>query len=82
MGNAAVIVSGDLLVYKNSSLQTLNFFDKSDGTLLHSAALGGRPTGSPMTYLHKDKQYIAVAVGRQDELMEIVALSLPFEKPL
>ena len=31
MGNAAVIVSGDLLVYKNSSLQTLNFFDKSDG---------------------------------------------------
>ena len=77
IGNAAVIVSGDLLVYKNSSLQTLNFFDKNDGRLLRSVALGGRPTGSPMTYLHNDKQYIAVAVGRQDELMEIVALSLP-----
>jgi hypothetical protein len=30
-----------------------------------------------MTYLHNDKQYIAVAVGRQDELMEVVALALP-----
>ena len=77
IGNAAVIVSGDLLVYKNSSLQTLNFFNKNDGTLLRSVALGGRPTGSPMTYLHGDKQYIAVAVGRQDEMMEIVAMSLP-----
>ena len=77
IGNAAVIVSGDLLVYKNSSLQTLNFFNKSDGALLRSVPLGGRPTGSPMTYLHNDKQYIAVAVGRQDELMEIVTLALP-----
>ena len=77
IGNAAVIVSGDLLVYKNSSLQTLNFFNKSDGALLRSVPLGGRPTGSPMTYLHDGKQYIAVAVGRQDELMEVVALALP-----
>ena len=77
IGNAAVIVSGDLLVYKNSSLQSLNFFNKHDGALLRSMPLGGRPTGSPMTYLDGDKQYIAVAVGRQDELTEIVALTLP-----
>ncbi|MEC7968742.1 MAG: PQQ-binding-like beta-propeller repeat protein [Pseudomonadota bacterium] len=77
IGNAAVVISGDLLIYKNSSLQTLNFFDKRDGTLLRSVPLGGRPTGSPMTYLDGDRQYIIVAVGRQDELMEIVALALP-----
>ena len=77
IGNAAVIVSGDLLIYKNSSLQSLNFFNKHDGALLRSMPLGGRPTGSPMTYLDGDKQYIAVAVGRQDELTEIVALTLP-----
>ena len=77
IGNAAVVISGDLLIYKNSSLQTLNFFDERDGTLLRSVPLSGRPTGSPMTYLDGDRQYIIVAVGRQDELMEIVALALP-----
>ena len=30
-----------------------------------------------MTYLDGDRQYIIVAVGRQDELMEMVALALP-----
>ena len=39
--------------------------------------MGGRPTGSLMTYLDGDRQYIIVTVGRQDELMEMVALALP-----
>ena len=71
------MIAGDLLYYKNSSLAALNVFDKASGTLLRSVPLGGRPTGSPMTYQHNGKQYVVVAVGRQDELMELVALALP-----
>jgi quinoprotein glucose dehydrogenase len=77
MGNAASMISGNLLYYKNSSLRTLNILDKTSGDLLRAVELGGRPTGSPMTYLWEGKQYVVVALGRQDELTELVALALP-----
>ena len=77
IGNAASMVSGDLLFYKNSSLSTLNGFDKTTGVLLRKVPLGARPTDSPMTYIQNGKQYIVIAVGRQDEAMELIALSLP-----
>ena len=77
IGNSASIVVGDLLFYKNSSLSSLNVFDKTTGELLRSVSLGGRPTGVPMTYELNGRQYVVVALGRQDELMEIVALALP-----
>ena len=77
IGNSASMISGDFLYYKNSSLQTLNVLDKSTGELVRAVPLGGRPTGSPMTYFWDDKQYIVVALGRRDELTELVALSLP-----
>jgi len=76
IGNSASMVSGELLYYKNSSLQTLNVFDKVDGTLLRSIPLGGRPTGVPMTYEINGKQMVVIALGRQDEVMELVGLSL------
>jgi quinoprotein glucose dehydrogenase len=34
-------------------------------------------TGAPMTYLHRGKQYIAMAIGGRDHPAEIIALSLP-----
>ncbi|MEO2174190.1 MAG: PQQ-binding-like beta-propeller repeat protein, partial [bacterium] len=77
IGNSASMISGELLYYKNSSLSTLNVFNKTTGELLRAIPLGGRPTGSPMTYQLNGKQYIVVALGRQDELMELVALTLP-----
>ena len=77
IGNSSVMISGDLLYYKNSSLGTLNVFSKSDGELLREIPLGGRPTGSPMTYSIDGKQFVVIALGRQDEKMELVALSLP-----
>ena len=67
IGNSASMISGDLLYYKNSALNTLNVLDKTDGTFLRAVPLGGRPTGSPMTYQWKGKQYVVVALGRQDE---------------
>jgi hypothetical protein len=30
-----------------------------------------------MTYMQNGKQYIVIAAGRQDETMELIALSLP-----
>jgi quinoprotein glucose dehydrogenase len=33
-------------------------------------------TGTMMTYLHKGKQYIVVAIGGQDHPAEFIALSL------
>ena len=77
IGNSASMISGDLLYYKNSALNTLNVLDKTDGTFLRAVPLGGRPTGSPMTYQWKGKQYVVVALGRQDEPAELVALTLP-----
>ena len=77
IGNSASIVAGDLLFYKNSSLSSLNVFDKATGELVRSVPLGGRPTGVPMTYELNGRQYVVVALGRQDELMELVALALP-----
>jgi len=77
IGNSASIVTGSLLFYKNSSLSVLNVFNKTTGNLLRSVPLGGRPTGIPMTYELNGKQYVVVALGRQDELMELVALALP-----
>jgi glucose dehydrogenase len=77
IGNSASMVSGSLLFYKNSSLSVLNVFNKTTGNLLRSVPLGGRPTGIPMTYELDGRQYVVVALGRQDELMELVALALP-----
>ena len=47
-----------------------------NGQLLSSIALGGRPTGVPMTYELNGNQFVAIAVERSNEDMELVALSL------
>ena len=51
-------------------------FDKRDGELLHVIELDGFAASAPMTYLHEGKQYIAVAVGGNED-NALVALSLP-----
>ena len=76
IGNAASMVSGGLLYYKNSSLQTLNVFDAASGTLLRKVPLGGYPTSVPMTYEVDGRQFVVIALGKGDELMELVALNL------
>lgn len=76
MGNSATMISGDLLFYKNNQHQNLNVFNKMNGQLLSSIALGGRPTGVPMTYELNGNQFVVIAVERFNEDMELVALSL------
>ena len=51
-------------------------FDKQDGELLHVVELDGFAASAPMTYLHEGRQYIAVAVGGNED-NALVALSLP-----
>ena len=49
--------------------------DKATGEILGSVDLPGRPIGTPMTYLHDGRQYIALTVG--GEVPALVAVALP-----
>jgi quinoprotein glucose dehydrogenase len=49
--------------------------DKRSGEVLAKVSLPGRPIGTPMTYLHEGRQYIAVTVSGSPP--RLVALSLP-----
>ena len=77
IGNSSVLVTDELLFYKNSSLSTLNVIDKTSGTLIAAIPVGGHVTGAPMSYELNGKQYVVVASGREDETMQVVALALP-----
>ena len=55
----------------------LQAFDKASGRLLASVEVDRSLHGSPMTYLHDDRQYILVAGGGQGESAELVAFALP-----
>ena len=52
-------------------------YDKATGAVIAEIELPSGTTGAPMTYLHKGKQYIVVAVGARDHPAEYVALALP-----
>jgi quinoprotein glucose dehydrogenase len=52
-------------------------YDKATGEVLAEIELPAGTTGAPITYLHRGKQYIVVAVGGRDVEPEWVALSLP-----
>ncbi len=50
--------------------------DKTTGAALWEIELEAGATGAPMTYLHRNKQYVVFAIGGQHPA-EFVALSLP-----
>lgn len=76
-GIGSSLVTDTLLFSSNRSLTTLSAFNKTTGELLRSIPLGGKASGAPMAYRLGGKQYIVVALGVEDELMELVALTLP-----
>ena len=53
------------------------FFDKNDGTLAAFVELEGQVGGSPITYLHEGRQFLAVATSGPSGSQELVALALP-----
>jgi hypothetical protein len=50
-------------------------FDKPSGKLLREFEMDGHSAGAPMTYSYEGKQYIAIAVGGNQDA-EVVALGL------
>jgi quinoprotein glucose dehydrogenase len=52
-------------------------FDKATGSVVWETEFPAGVTGAPMTYMHKGKQYIVVAIGSADHPAEFVALALP-----
>ncbi len=54
---------------------TLTAYDKKTGAVVGAVELPGKPIGTPMTYLHEGKQYIALTCGGSPP--ELVALALP-----
>ncbi len=52
-------------------------YDKATGAVLAEIALPAGTTGAPMTYLHRGKQYVVVAIGGRNAAPEWVALGLP-----
>lgn len=62
--------------YEKDERRMLFVFDKSSGQLLRQIEIPTVSAAAPMTYLHRGKQYIVVAVGVA-ETSELVALALP-----
>jgi quinoprotein glucose dehydrogenase len=80
---AGPLLTKTLLIYALSAGSSNNgprlvAYDKATGRELASADIPGIALGTPMTYRIGDKQYIALTVsGRNGELPEIIALTLP-----
>ena len=52
-------------------------YDKATGAVVAEIELPSKATGAPMTYMHRGKQYIVVAVSTREHQAEFVALALP-----
>ncbi|MGH9385572.1 MAG: PQQ-binding-like beta-propeller repeat protein [Vicinamibacterales bacterium] len=52
-------------------------YDKGTGKVLWETELPAGTTGAPMTYTHRGKQYIVVAVGGREYPAEWIAFALP-----
>ena len=79
-GRGGVVVTKTLLVSGLTAGGTddgprLVARDKATGEVLASVDLPGGPIGTPMTYLHEGRQYIALTVG--GDVPELVAFALP-----
>ena len=60
----------------NGGGRKLRAYDKATGKVVWETELEAGTTGTMMTYLHKGKQYIVVAIGGQEHAAEFIALSL------
>src|SRR5690606_15893073 len=52
-------------------------YDKRNGATVAEIELPAKASGAPMTYLHKGRQYLVIAVATQEHPAELVALALP-----
>jgi len=52
-------------------------YNKATGDVVAEIELPEKSTGAPMTYMHKGRQYIVIAVSTRQHPAELVALALP-----
>ena len=55
----------------------LRAYDKATGKEVGAVYMPAQQSGSPMTYMHKGRQYIVVAVGGGNYSGEYIAFALP-----
>jgi quinoprotein glucose dehydrogenase len=61
----------------NGGGKKIRAYDKATGQVLWETALEAGSTGTLMTYLHKGRQYVVIAIGAVQHPAEFVAFSLP-----
>ncbi len=66
-----------LEIVTNYGEKKFRAYDKANGEVLWEMELPAGTTGAPMTYMHRGKQYIVMAVSEVEEPAQWVALSLP-----
>lgn len=61
----------------NGGGKMLRAYDKATGAVLWERELDAGTTGGLMTYMHRGKQYLVMAIGSQQHSAEFIALALP-----
>jgi quinoprotein glucose dehydrogenase len=72
---AGSMVTSTLLFVAGGGAPWLRVYDKQTGETVTEIALPAGATGTPMTYMVDDRQYIVVAVGGPGHPAELVALT-------
>jgi quinoprotein glucose dehydrogenase len=80
--HATVLVTKSLFFYGEGrgGEPYLHVLDKRTGRELARVELPATTNTAPMTYMHKGRQYIVLAVAGPEHTAELVALALPEEK--
>jgi quinoprotein glucose dehydrogenase len=73
---SAIPVAAPSTPATDATRKLLYVFDKQTGALVHTVEIDAFSAASPMTYMHRGKQYIVIATGSGPN-SELVALSLP-----
>lgn len=58
----------------------LRAFDKATGELVGEIALPAHTDGSPVTFLHRGRQYLVFALGGRGAAFELIAYRLPTQE--
>ena len=87
LSNGGLVLTKDLIFIIQADYDTsrmtfmgdaghIRAYDKRDGAKLWERRVEPTPHGTPMTYLHEGRQYVAFTVGRGEQNPALVALAL------
>ena len=76
----ALVIAGDSAIHTTETGDRgamLRAYDKATGTEVGAVYMSAPQTGSPMTYVVDDKQYIVVAASGGGNTGRLIAYALP-----